>query len=65
LRLASLCLRFARCSSPLRMAARLRCVLLLPLTCALALSLGSAQACEKHLRGHSSGSDTAAQTSQN
>ena len=47
------------------MAARLRCALLLPLTCALALSLGSAQACEKHLRGHSSSSDTAAQTSQN
>ena len=47
------------------MAARMRCALLLPLTCALALGLGSAQACEKHLRGHSAGTDTAAQTSQN
>ena len=47
------------------MPARLRCALLLPLTCALALGLGSAQACEKHLRGHSAGSDTAAQAAQN
>lgn len=47
------------------MAARLRRALLLPLTCALVLGLGTAQACEKHLRGHSSGSDSAAQASQN
>ena len=39
--------------------------LLLPLAGGLILSLASAQACEKHLRGHSSGSDTAAQTTQN
>jgi len=48
-----------------RMAARLRRALLLSFTCTLALGLGSAQACEKHLRGHSAGSDTAAQASQN
>ncbi|MFM7652253.1 MAG: hypothetical protein ACKO5M_04895 [Vulcanococcus sp.] len=38
--------------------------LLLPLTVALALGFGSAQACEKHLRGHSGSSETAAQASQ-
>jgi hypothetical protein len=42
-----------------------RALLLLPFTAALALTFGSAQACEKHLRGHSSGSDTAAQAAQN
>jgi hypothetical protein len=39
--------------------------LLLPLAGGLILSLTAAQACEKHLRGHSSGSDTAAQSTQN
>jgi len=28
------------------------------------MGLSSAQACEKHLRGHSAGSDTAAQAAQ-
>jgi hypothetical protein len=36
----------------------------LPLVCGLAIGLSSAQACEKHLRGHSAGSDTSAQAAQ-
>jgi hypothetical protein len=48
------------------MVARLtRALLLLPLASAFVLAIGSAQACEKHLRGHGPGSDTAAQASQN
>jgi hypothetical protein len=39
--------------------------LLLPLAGSLMLTIASAQACEKHLRGHSSGSDSAAQSNQN
>lgn len=42
----------------------LRSALLLPLTWTVALGLCSAEACEKHLRGHSNGSDTAAQAAQ-
>ena len=40
-------------------------LLLLPISVVLLLGLGSAQACEKHLRGHSGTSETAAQASQN
>jgi hypothetical protein len=42
-----------------------RRALLLPLAGSLMLTIASAQACEKHLRGHSSGSDSAAQINQN
>jgi hypothetical protein len=42
----------------------LRSALLLPLTCTIALGLCSAEACEKHLHGHSNSSDTAAQAAQ-
>ena len=38
--------------------------LLLPFTCTIALGLCSAEACEKHLHGHSNSSDTAAQAAQ-
>jgi len=46
------------------MAKLLQRALLLPLGCGLVLAMASAQACEKHLRGHGSGSDTAAQANQ-
>jgi len=46
------------------MAARLRRALLLPLTFALVVGFGTAQACEKHLRGHS-GSDSVSQAGSN
>ena len=47
------------------MAARLRRALQLSVTACLVFGLGASQACEKHLRGHGPGSDTAAQSSQN
>lgn len=46
------------------MAPILRIALLLPLAFSLVAGLSSAQACEKHLRGHSGGSDSSEQTSQ-
>ena len=47
------------------MAVPIRRALMLSISCALVLGLGAAQACEKHLRGHSGGSDAAAAAAQN